>query len=315
MQINSKLFAVKLVSAKFDFEKPMKFITTLFISVILNTAVFGHPAKDSTIRENYSAHQKKGINIYLISKDKYFDLTNRIIVWQAKLAAFLHPNKLKIILVTSTADAEKKITALVNKHHCTINNIWFDSHGKYRKRYSSFMIGTDEYDYKNIADSNHFVELKKIASYCSKNTNVGIGSCYAASDFNFPVMQNGVYENMHGDSLLKGMANIFKGSDVYSCKSWVMAKPWIFGSRSALAGYPLDKQYKDTIFLQVWKSMGEWHRYSTTSNNIETINTVYLSNAGEILINNEPYLQQKKAQRKLARNLKRLAPNLYDLER
>ena len=38
---------------------------------------------------------KKGINIFIISKDKYFDFINRIIVWQAKLAALFHGKKIK----------------------------------------------------------------------------------------------------------------------------------------------------------------------------------------------------------------------------
>ena len=244
---------------------------------------------------------------------KYFDIVNRIIVWQTKLTALFHSKKLKVILVTSTADAGKKIAALITKHHYAINNLWFDSHGKYRKGYSSFMIGTDEYYYKNISDSNYISGLKKIASYCDRYTNIGLGSCYGAADFNFPVLKRGVYENMHGDSLLRGIGNIFKGSSVYACKSWVMAKPWILGSKNALAGYPLDRQYKDTIFLPVWKRMGEWDTYSTISQKIETVNTIYLSNDGDILMQSHPYLMQKKAQRKLARNLKKLRPNLYSL--
>ena len=285
----------------------------LVITILLfQSAVFGFNTGDSVIQNN-SLKEKDGINIYVISRDKYFDFTNHIIVWQAKLASFLHNRKLKIIIATSTEDAEKKMAALMNKHHYTINNLWLDSHGKYRKGYSSFMIGTDEYDYKNIADSNHLSALKKIAGYCNENTKIGLGACYAAADFNFPVLKNGVFQNMYGDSLLKGMAYIFKGSIVYACKSWVMAKPWIFGSKNAMGGFPLDKQYKDTIFLPVWKSMGEWHRYSSALDQIEKINTVYLSHDGDILMQDENYLAQKKAQRKMAINLKRLRPGVYDI--
>lgn len=283
----------------------------LLVLILFAHSAFAKNNSDSSIKH---LSQQKAINVYIISKDIYFDFTNNIIVWQAKLASLLHGKKLKIILATSTADAEKKITALIQKHHYTISNLWFDSHGKYRKGYSSFMLGSDEYDYKTISDTNHLTELKKIASYCSPKTNIGIGSCYAAADFIFPVMKNGSYNNMNGDSLIMGMANIFKGSTVYASKSWVMAKPWIFGSRNALAGFPLDRQYKDTIFLPVWKSMGEWHRYSTLSNKIEKVNTIYLSNSGEIEMQHEPYLNKKKAKRKLARNLRKLKPGLYDLE-
>ena len=305
-----------MFNAKFAIEMVYVKFLVITLLTVFTLPVFAHPVGDSAIlkgAEKLDYHKKNGINIYVISKDKYFDFTNRIIVWQAKLAAFLHNKKLKIILVTSTADAEKKIAALMNSHHYIINNLWLDSHGKYRKGYSSLMIGSDEYDYKNISDSNYFSELKKIASYCDEYTRIGIGSCYAAADYDFPVLKNGAYENMHGDSLLKGLAKIFRGSSVYACVSWVMAKPWIFGSKNALGGYPLDRQYRDSIFLPVWKSMGTWHRYSTLAQKMDTVNTVYLSRRGDILVQDEPYLLQKKAQRKQARNLKRLRPGLYDL--
>jgi hypothetical protein len=261
---------------------------------------------------NSSPSVKRPVNIYIISKDKYFDLTNRIITWQARLAAFFH-HKLKIVMAFSTADAEKKIHTLLKEHDYSIENLWLDSHGKYRKGYSSLMIGSDEYNYHNISDSNYTRMLKKIASYCNPQTSIGIGACYAASDFTFPVLHNGHTENMHGDSLLKGLGKIFEGNTIYASKSWVMAKLWIFGSRNALAGYPLDKQYKDTIFLPVWKSMGVWDRYSTQTPVIEKINTVSLSVNGDILINENNYMDQEKAKRKLARNLKRLRPGLYQL--
>ena len=286
----------------------------IFLLIYFDSKAAGNGFNDTLYKQNPSFyHPKNGINIYVISKDKYFDIVNRIIVWQTKLTALFHSKKLKVILVTSTADAGKKIAALITKHHYAINNLWFDSHGKYRKGYSSFMIGCDEYYYKNIADSNYLSDLKIIASFCNSNTTIGLGACYAAADFNFPVLRNGKYENMHGDSLLKGMADIFKGSTVYACKSWVMAKPCILGSKNALAGYPLDKQYKDTIFLPVWKSMGVWHKYSAINHQIEIINTIYLSNKGDILIQDEPYMSQKKAQRKMARNIKKLRPDLYAL--
>ncbi|MDB5223488.1 MAG: hypothetical protein JWN83_2155 [Chitinophagaceae bacterium] len=293
----------------------MKFLSLIFILLLFHCAAFSRMAVDS-IKYNYNSeayYKKTGINIYIISKDKYFNFTSRIIVWQTKLVALFHSKKMKVIFATSTADAGEKIAALVQKHNYTINNLWFDSHGKYRKGYSSFMIGVDEYYYKNISDTNHISSLKKIASYCNSHTNIGLGSCFAAADYTFPVLRNGTYENMHGDSLLRGMGNIFKESTVYACKSWVMAKPWILGSKNALAGYPLDRQYKDTIFLPVWNRMGTWDKYSATSHEIETINTVYLTNNGEILVQDKSYLAQKKAQRKLARNLKKLRPDLYDL--
>jgi len=287
----------------------MKKILLIFFLLHFNNAWCDDHRDTITVQPRL---HKKPVNIYIISKDKYFDLTNRIITWQARLAALFH-HKLKIIMALSTADAEKKIHALVKEHDYTIENLWLDSHGKYRKGYSSLMIGNDEYNYSNIGDSDYTRMLKKIASYCSPGTCIGIGACYAASDFDFPVLHNGKTENMHGDSLLKGLGKIFEGNEIYACKSWVMAKLWIFGSRHALAGYPLDRQYKDTIFLPVWHHMGEWDRYSTHTREIQKINTVSLSVSGDILINDDNYMDQQKAKRKLERNLKRLRPGLYTL--
>jgi hypothetical protein len=295
------------------YKKQLGFIFIFSIIYCCGTVAHNKIHKPQTADASIIGSARHGINIYIISKDKYFDLTNRIILWQAKLSSLFHSEKLKIVTATCTANAEKKISALVNKNHCVINNIWFDSHGKYRKGYSSFMIGRDEYDYKNISDSSHFSELKKIAAFCTTNTKVGIGACYAAADYNFPVLQNSKLENMYGDSLLKGMGNIFKGSSIYACKSWVMAKPWVFGSKNALAGFPLDRQYKDTIFIPVWKRMGEWNMYSTTVGIIEPVKSIYLSADGDIRIRRHSYLEKKKAQRKLARNLRKLRPNLYTL--
>ena len=282
----------------------------IIVIITLLSVAYGNPPH-RVIMITDSSHTK-GVNIYLISKDRYFDLTNRIIVWQARLAALFHP-KLKVIMAYSTIDAEKKIETLVKKHHYSIDNLWFDSHGKYRKGYSSFMIGNDEYSYKNIADSVQMANLKKIASFCNANTLIGLGACYAAADFNFPVPSNGHIENMHGDSLVRGLGAIFSGNMIYACKSWVMAKPWIFGSEHALAGFPLDRQYKDIIFLPVWKSMGEWHRYSTLTQKIEVVHTIYLSAEGGIRLQPDTYLEKKKAQRKLKRNLRKLRPGLYNL--
>lgn len=291
----------------------MKIYLFIFFYLLVVMAAFAGK-KGPAAKNNHADHNSNsGINIYVISKDKYFDLTNRIILLQAQMAALLHSKKLKIVKATSTADAEKKIAAIVNKNHCCIDNLWFDSHGKYRKGYSSFMIGTDEYNYKTIVDTTCCSALKAIASLCDGHTNIAIGACYAAADFDFPVFHNGKFENMYGDSLLKGIGNIFKGSFIYACKSWVMAKPLIFGSKNALAGYPLDRQYKDAIFLPVWERMGKWEMYSTALGSIEPINTIYLSADGDIEIRSHNYLSQKKAQRKLGRNLRKLRPGLYTL--
>ncbi len=263
---------------------------------------------------SYPGHHKQpSVNIYVISMDKYFDNVSRFIILEAKIASLLHPRKMKVIKVHSTADAAEKIAAIVNKHHCSIDNLWFDSHGKYRKGYSSFMIGTDEYYYKNICDSSHCIGLETIAKFCDRYTNIGLGSCYAGATFNFPTSDS-AHKNMHGDSLLKGIANIFKGSFIYGSESWVMAKPGIFGSRNALAGFPLSKEYKDVLFTPVWSRLGMWRRYNPTKSEMESINTVHLSGTSGILIEKHSYHNLKRAQRKMVKNINKLESGRYKME-
>jgi hypothetical protein len=289
------------------------FTTVVFFASFFSCHAFGFNDSLLTTTLSYPGHHNSGgINIFVISKDKYFDNISRVITLQARFAGWMHHRKLKIIMAHSTNDAASKIAAIVDKCHCTIDNLWFDSHGKYRKRYSSFIIGSNEYSYKNITDTNQCQDLKKIASYCDQFTNIGIGACYAAATFNFP-LPDSIHMNMQGDSLLNGIGHIFKGSFVYGSESWVMAKPGMFGIRNALAGYPLGKEYKDILFKPVWDRLGMWRRYNPAKFEVEDINTVYLSGKAGIVVEKNSYLTSKRAQRKQLRHLKKLVPGRYKL--
>jgi hypothetical protein len=56
--------------------------------------------------------------------------------------------------------------------------------------------------------------------------------------------------------------------------------------------------------------MGIWHSYSTTSKQFETINTLSLTRMGSIHVKEVSYLDKKKTQRRLNRNLAKLKPGL-----
>ena len=58
--------------------------------------------------------------------------------------------------------------------------------------------------------------------------------------------------------------------------------------------------------------MGEWNSYSNEYQQMEIINTVHLSNTGNILAYIK-FILPKKIQRKTASDLKKLRPGLYDL--
>jgi hypothetical protein len=265
-----------------------------------------------SFRLQQQSSKTKGINIFIISKDSAYDNTSRFIKAQAKLAAWLFPERLKIVTATSAKDAWQKIEIIFKKGTFSIDNIWFDSHGKYRKEFSSFSIGSDNFNYKDIADTVYCRYLIKIAALCNYQTIVGLGACYAAANFNFPC-RDSIHMNMHGDSLLTGLGKIFKGSYIYGSESWVMAKPGIFGFQNALAGYPLDDEYDDIVFKPVWQRLGMWRRYNPLKNTVEDINTVYLSDEGNILIQKKAYLSSKRIQRLQQKHLERLRPGLYKL--
>lgn len=258
--------------------------------------------KENTGRVNFFVFTKE--------KSKKLDLLAIYTLTRARIKSFFHHRKLYVIKAESSKDAAMKIEDVLRSRKKLIKNIWFDSHGHYGNRYSSFRIGTDQFNYKNINDSNAIRQLQKIALYCDEQTKVGLGSCYAGADFYFPATDSTPACRMNGDSLMIGLGNIFTKSSIYASESWVMAKPGIFNNRLGFAGYPLNKRFKDSVYAPVWERIGKWREYSLHTGEIMNIPTIALDKHGNINLNKGFYNNFKKAKTKIAKVLKQLRPGL-----
>jgi hypothetical protein len=281
---------------------------TLCIALLL-TGLFANAQKDNTTEaiKNESRQQSR-LNIYVISKGKKFEFFPFTVKVRAFTKSIFNRKKMRVIVAGKSEYAAAKIEKLLKKHNAVIGNLWFDSHGLYKNGFSSFSIGEDNFNYKNINDTTHNAFLRRIALHTDDRTKIGLGSCYAGASFTFPGSATAASGPMYGDSLMIGVGNIFSGSTIYASESWVMMKPGIFADKFGFAGYPLGKRYKKLYWKPAWDHLGEWHSYSTKDELIKNINTVALTHTGEINVRSRNYLSLSKAIRKQDRALATLQP-------
>jgi hypothetical protein len=254
------------------------------------------------------AKPKTRMNVYIISKDKKFELLPFTVKVRAFAKSIFSKKRMRVIVSSKSEFAAAKVEKLMSKHHAVIGNLWFDSHGLYKNGFSSFSIGEDNFNYKNINDTNHTVFLKKIASFTDAATKVGIGSCYGGASFIHPGSATVKSGPMFGDSLMIGTGKIFNGSTIYASGGWVMMKPGIFSDNFGFAGYPLGKRYRTNYWKPVWDHLGEWYSYSTEDGFIKKVNTVALSNVGEIRVRARNYMSLSKAVKKQGKAIASLQP-------
>lgn len=251
------------------------------------------------------------LNFYVVNKPKTLDLFSRMVIWRARKKGMTRRHKFIVIVARSSEEVKNKIVDYLQKEDAMIASLWFDTHGHYANGYSSFIIGKDEFSYKTINDTAHTKHLHALASFCDEYTRVAIGSCYGGATFEKPVHNGHPATRMNGDSLMFGLANVLPNTTIYATEGWVMTKPGIFQKHSyALAGYPLQKRFKDEVYRPVWENMGIWHSYSTTTQKFETINTLSLTRMGSIHIKDVSYLEKEKSRKKLEKNLRKLRPGV-----
>lgn len=253
-----------------------------------------------------------GINFYVITKEKTHKLQLAVFstVIRARIRAFLDRKRFYVITAVSSENAAEQMVRILERRHKTIDNLWFDSHGHYKNRYSSFRIGQDIFSYKNICDSTETRFLKVIAGYCTENTRVAIGACYAGADYDFPATDSTAATPMRGDSLMIGLGRIFYKSTVYASESWVMSKPGIFANKFAFAGYPLEKYHLDSIYAPVWKNLGCWKGYSVAEGKIFKVSTISLNRWGDIRFRERDFRELEKTKKVIADRLSRLQGGL-----
>jgi hypothetical protein len=251
---------------------------------------------------------KKRMNFFVISKPKkLFDPATRFNILRGKIRSLLRPKHFSCIVASSAEEMSKKIQYRAKKHDAIIGSLWFDSHGSYKKGYSLFTIGKDEFNHNSITKTELLKPLAELASLTDSISKIGIGSCYGGATYTKPGKE---YERMNGDSLMLGVGTIFPSATIYACESWVMTKPGLFKERFAMAGSPLKKRFKDSSFEPVWNSLGMWNSYQSTIGYIRPVNCITLSRYGDIKIRFNSYQSLKKVQRKIANGKTKLKPNL-----
>ena len=291
----------------------------LLSSLAVTTTIFSQGtatisiAQRDTIQTSVSNSlpNQRRLNFYIANKPKTFDLFSRLVIIRARKQGLSRHHDFVAIVATSTEEVREKMERHLRRKKAMIGSLWFDTHGRYANGYSSFILGADEFSYKTIKDSIHTAELRALAPFCDEHTKVAIGSCYSGATYEKPAHNGTPASRMNGDSLMIGLADVFPKATIYGTEGWVMTKPGIFKKHSyALAGYPLQKRFKDEVYRPVWEHMGIWHSYSSLTNSFQTTNTLSLSRTGAIHIKAVTYLDREKSKERLARNLKKLRPNL-----
>jgi hypothetical protein len=258
-----------------------------------------------------SKKSQRRVNFYVVNKPKTVDLFSRLVVLRARKKGMTRREKFIVIVARSAKEARDKMEDHLLKKNAMIGSLWFDTHGRYANGYSSFILGKDEFSYKTVNDTAKMKNLLALATYCDEYTRVAIGSCYSGATYEKPAHNGKPASRMNGDSLMIGLANLLPKATIYGTEGWVMTKPGIFDRHSyALAGYPLQKRFKDEVYKPVWEHMGIWHSYSTTTNKFEVINTLSLTRMGSIHVKEVSYLDKEKSKQRLEKNLAKLKPGL-----
>jgi len=258
---------------------------------------------------------KKGtLNFFVIAKRKKgkLDPATRFNVMRAKIKSFFRPKKFVAIVAKDAIHATDKILTRLKKYDANIGTIWFDSHGMYKKGYSLFFIGHDEISYKSIKDSAIACSLNMLTSHSTANTKLIIGSCYGGATYQRSSIDYRDTTRMNGDSLMIGLAKFFPQAKIYASESWVMTKPGIFNeNKTAVAGFPKRKLFRDICYRPAWEHVGKWNEYDAATQTFTHINNVALDSYGNLALVSKSYLEKKATQKDITKNLSRLEFYLY----
>ena len=260
-----------------------------------------------------ASETKTRINFYVISRPHKIDPASYYNIARTKLKCVFKGKRFKAIVASSPKKMERQIKKALNKHDAMIGSLWFDSHGSFKKGYSFFTVGHGEFSYKNINDTDVTSSLRVIANYCASNSKIGIGSCYGGATYERPETSKLPLTRMNGDSLMMGLGEIFRGSTIYGCESWVMTKPGLFRERFAMAGAPPRKKFKDSMFKPVWERVGEWNSYNSNIQSIRQVNCVMMDKNGNIGTRFNQYQSKPRVKKQIARKLDKLEPGLLKI--
>lgn len=252
------------------------------------------------------------LNFFISTRTKGIDPAMKSAQWQARLQSALHKNFYCLVVEDADQMAEKMIRIL-EKRKARIGCIWFDSHGNFSRRYSSFEVGKTEFSYQSVRSAETRNVLLKLAPYMDTFSIAGIGSCYGGASFEIPAIDAFPAQEMNGDSLLMELGRIWNGATIYGSESFVMCRPGMFGKGYALAGRPGRRKFSDPVHRPVWERLGQWNCFEGRSGRLFRVPTVYLDKSGQIGHKEKAYLAMETKRRGVARKLGRLRKGNYDL--
>jgi hypothetical protein len=294
----------------------MKLKTALLLLVLsLATMTFSQPMADAPDETSYEYHdiEKKKLNFFIVSKRKKgsFDLASRFNVFRTKMKSLFRPKKFVAIVGEDAEQASRKIEYRLLKYDANIGTIWFDSHGMYKKGYSLFYIGKDEYSYLTLKDSCMMAPMQKLSAYANEETKLVIGSCYGGATYQRSSIDYSDTTRMNGDSLMIALGKIFKQGNVYASESWVMTKPGLFLKKAAVAGFPGRKLFLDLCYQPAWESVGKWNEYNAATETFTKINPITLDMYGNAIVRTMAYTDKESVKKDIEKNLGKLQPGLY----
>ena len=255
----------------------------------------------------------KQLNFFIISKRKKgsLDLASRFNVFRSKMNSIFRKKKFVVIVASDGMQMSEKVKYRLRKYNARIGTIWFDSHGMYKKGYSLFFIGKDEYSYKTLKDSATIATLLSLSPYTDADTKLIIGSCYGGATYHRSSIDYKDTSRMNGDSLMIAIGRIFIQSSVYASESWVMTKPGLFLKREAVAGFPGRKLFRDICYKPAWENAGKWNSYCAKDNYFAAINPVTLDMYGNAIIRSKAYHEKADVKKDIEKNMDKLEAGLY----
>lgn len=282
------------------------FFLVFFFIAMLELAVAFSPG-DSTEKP------LRRLNFLVSPKQKKFDPAPFSFHLQVRIKRLFHRGDIYVIIARSSEEMAEKICGILKEKNAMIGSIWFDSHGLYKRRRSTFKIGEEEFNYKSIRDSALTGHLKKLTPFCDTKTKAGIGSCYGGATYTLPAIEHLPAQRMNGDSLMIGLSDLLGNAIVFACESFVMTKPGILSSRYAFYGLPGKKKFKDPLYASVWEKLGDWNCYSGETEKFGPPVTVTLGRDGDIQVKEKKYMALEKNIKKLSRKMQSLKSGNYNI--
>lgn len=257
--------------------------------------------------------EKKHLNFFIVTKRQKgkLDLATRFNVARAKIKGLFRKKKFIAVVARNASRMSDRVICHLQKHDARIGTIWFDSHGMYKKGYSLFFIGKDEYSYQTIHDSTVRKPLEQLAAYSDNKTKFIIGSCYGGATYERASIDYKDTTRMNGDSLMMAIGRIFKQANIYGSESWVMTKPGLFRKKAAVGGFPGRKLFRDYCYQPAWENVGQWNFFDAGNNVFRKSNPIAMDKYGNIVVRGEPYLEEKDLKKDVLKNLQQLEKGLY----